>query len=140
MGFDMSNNTFFIDQPVRVTDLNYGAHVGITQMHGMAHSARFSLLASHGLTELDVGGVGLMAVESNIKLSAESFPGAILRFFVDIEIVSKTKFKCIVRVFNNETNQHVATIEDLMICFDYERKRPAAIPETFKALFRKEAP
>lgn len=134
----MSNNTFSLDQPVRVTDLNYGNHVGITQMHGMAHSARYCFFSSLGLTELDVGGVGLMALESHIKLKAESFLGDILRFFVDIEILSKTQFKCIVSVFNSQTNKPVATIEETMICFDYARKRPAAIPESFKCHFVKE--
>lgn len=134
-GLFMPANTFFLDQPVRVTDLNYGAHVGIMQMHGMAHNARYCLLASLEMSEVDIGGAGIMALESNIKLSAESFLGDILRFFVNIEILSKTQFKCIISVYNPTTNKPVATVEEKMLCYDYARKKPAAIPEGFTKTF-----
>jgi len=134
----MSTETFYIDQPVRVTDLNYGKHVGVAQMHGMAHNARCCFLSSLGLSESDIGGAGIMALESNIKLSAECLQGDQLRFFVDITIVSRTQFKCTVSVFNIQSNKTVATVEEKILCFDYGRKRPAAIPESFGSQFEKE--
>lgn len=131
----MSNNTYFLDQPVRVTDLNYGKHLGMTQLNGMAHNARYCFLAAHGLSETDIGGAGIMLAETKMKLKAECFQGDILRFFVSIEILSRAQFKCEISVVNAQTNTPVAMIEDLIVCYDYSRKRPASIPDSFKALF-----
>ena len=130
----MSKEKFYIDQEVRVTDINYGQHLGMTQLHGMAHNARCACLRAIGLTELDVGGVGVIVSESNIKFSKECFMGDMLRFIVDFEIISKVQFKCIISVFDMKSNENVAKIEDKMICYDYSRRRPSAIPEGFKSI------
>lgn len=131
----MSNNDFVIEQHVRVADLNYGSHVGISEMHAMAHNARYALLASHHLSELDVGGAGLMAIESTTIMHGECFAGELLEFVVKFEVLSKIKFKCIVSVKNKTTGKPAAIVEDTMICYDYDKKKPAAIPDTFLKVF-----
>lgn len=131
----MAKEKFYIDQEVRVTDLNYGQHLGVTQLHGMSHNARCACLRDIGLTESDIGGVGIIVSESNIKLAKESYLGDMLRFIVDFEIISRTQLKCVVSVINRNSNENVASIEDKIICFDYSRKRPSSIPEGFKTIF-----
>ncbi|MFI4956551.1 MAG: acyl-CoA thioesterase [Gammaproteobacteria bacterium] len=122
---------YFVDQIVRVTDLNYGNHVGVSQMSGMAHQARFAYLNSMGLSESDIGGVAIMVLESTICMKAESFLGDLLRFYVEFQRVSKSQCVCNVFVFNLVKDVLVATVEDKIIAYDYQRRRPSALPETF---------
>jgi acyl-CoA thioesterase FadM len=132
----MTTLPYFIDQTVRVSDLNYGQHVGIAEMHRLAHQARISFLSSLGYTERDIGGVGFLAVESHIELLSESVLGDLLRFQVKIEIFSKAQFKSRVSIVDPQTGKAVASVEDRLVCYDFMRKRPAAVPEEFAARFR----
>lgn len=130
----MKKEPYYIDQHVRVTDLNYGNHLGLPQVSCMAHNARLCFLKSLGLSEMDIGGCAVMIVASHIELKAESLHGDMLRFFVSIEIISKTKFQCHISVLNPDKDILVATIEDTLVCYDYERKRVVAVPDSFKHL------
>lgn len=120
---------YHLDQQVRVTDLNYGDHLGIPQLCGMAHNARLCFLKSLGLSESDIGGPQIMVAESNITIKKQCLHGDILRFYVTLEPISRTQFKCVISVLNQ--NVVVANIEDRLICYDYSRKRPVAIPDSF---------
>ena len=50
---------FSINITVRITDLNYGGHLGNDSLLSLIHEARVAFLDSHGLSELDCGGVSL---------------------------------------------------------------------------------
>ncbi|HJY22446.1 MAG TPA: hypothetical protein VJ279_06150, partial [Hanamia sp.] len=46
--------------PVRITDLNYGNHVGNHAMVAIIHEARVQFLNLHGFTEMNAGGTSLI--------------------------------------------------------------------------------
>jgi acyl-CoA thioesterase FadM len=64
---------------VRVTDLNYGRHLGNDAVLGLVHEARFRFLRAHGLSELDFEGCGLILADAAIRYRAEAFAGDELR-------------------------------------------------------------
>ena len=45
--------------PVRITDINYGGHVGNDTVLSIIHEARMQFFKSMGYTEMDFGGDGL---------------------------------------------------------------------------------
>lgn len=63
---------------VRITDLNYGAHVGNDRMLGLLHEARHRFLVQHGATELAVGGVRLVVSDAVVTYHAEVHAGDVL--------------------------------------------------------------
>src|SRR5687767_12160324 len=73
---------FSTEIEVRITDLNYGQHLGNDALLGLIHEARVRFLRAHGLQELDVGGTSLIMVDVAIVYRAEAFAGDRLCFAV----------------------------------------------------------
>lgn len=66
--FDLS-----IKIPVRITDINYGNHVGNDSLVGIINEARLQLLQHFGFSELNIEGIGLILGELLIEFKKESF-------------------------------------------------------------------
>ena len=69
---------FSTDIHVRITDLNYGGHVGNDTFLSLIHEARTAFLASHGLSETVCGGVSLIRADAAIVYIAEANAGDVL--------------------------------------------------------------
>lgn len=52
---------------IRVTDLNYGGHVGNDSFLSLLQEARQQFLLSHGYRELSIAGVGLIMADVAIE-------------------------------------------------------------------------
>src|SRR5919107_5671612 len=67
--------------PVRITDLNYGGHLGNDALLGILHEARVQFLRSLGLeSDYDpVSKLGLIMVDVAIEYKGEAFHGDVLR-------------------------------------------------------------
>jgi Predicted thioesterase len=59
-------------------DINYGGHLGNDRVLGLAHEARVRWLASHDLSEADVGGAGLIMADAALVFRQEAFLGDVL--------------------------------------------------------------
>jgi len=73
---------FSCDIPVRITDLNYGGHVGNDTILSLIHEARVQYLKKFGMQELDFAGVGLIMGDAAIEFKSESFHGDVIRVWV----------------------------------------------------------
>ena len=69
---------FITEIPVRITDLNYGGHVGNDTILTIIHEARMQYLKQHGISELDFGGVGIIMSDVGIQFKNELFYGDIV--------------------------------------------------------------
>ena len=49
--------------PVRITDINYGNHLGNSSLVEIIHEARMQFLSQHGFTEMNAGGSSLIMSE-----------------------------------------------------------------------------
>ena len=67
--------SFTTSIPVRITDINYGGHVGNDSILSLVHEARMRFLKQLGYSELDVGGVGLIMADAAIEFRNELFYG-----------------------------------------------------------------
>ncbi len=61
--------------PVRITDLNYGGHVGNDTVLSLIHEARVQFLQHYGYAELNMAGVGLIMSDVGIEFKQELFYG-----------------------------------------------------------------
>ena len=78
--------------PIRITDLNYGGHVGNDSVLSLIHEARVQFLRHHGYTELDMAGVGLIMADTTIEFKNELFYGEELRASVAASEFSRIGF------------------------------------------------
>lgn len=58
---------FTIPLKVRVSDLNYGAHVGYQNYFSYFQEARIAYLDQFTFSELDIGGCGMIVAEATCK-------------------------------------------------------------------------
>src|SRR5688500_14586924 len=77
---------------IRITDLNYGGHVGNDTILSLIHEARAQYLEAKGHTELDMAGTGLIMNDVGIEYKAESFHGDIIKISVAAGDFSKVSF------------------------------------------------
>jgi acyl-CoA thioester hydrolase len=64
--------------PVRISDINYGNHVGNDAFVSIVHEARVQWLQKEGYTELNFAGTGLIISDLAIEFKNESFYGDII--------------------------------------------------------------
>src|SRR5688500_12149107 len=115
--------------PVRITDLNYGNHVGNDSILSLIHEARVLFLNHHHLSELHFGGVGLIIADVAIEFKAELFYGDVLKVYVTANEFSVVGFDLVYKLVKNEEEIVVAIAKTGMVCFDYKQKKVAKVPE-----------
>lgn len=120
--------------PVRITDLNYGGHVGNDTILTLVHEARVQYLQSMGYRELDLEGVGLIMADAAIEFRAELFYGDQVIAEVAATDFSRVGFDLVYRFTKNKEghDQLVALAKTGMVCFNYADKKIAPLPEPAK--------
>lgn len=130
--FDIS-----IKIPVRITDINYGDHVGNDSLVSIIHEARMQFFQHHGYTELNIEGtVGLIMSDLVIEFKNESFYKDTIEVKLGRGDISKVSFELIYALSakRDTTSIIIANAKTTMVCFDYELKKVASIPEKLKAI------
>ena len=117
--------------PVRITDLNYGNHVGNDAVLSIIHEARMQFLSHHGFAELDCAGVGLIMSEVGIEFKKEIFYGDVLSVNVAAVNFTSVGFDLYYQILNKE-NLVTALAKTGMVCYDYEKKKIAKVPVVVK--------
>lgn len=116
--------------PVRITDLNYGNHVGNDTILSMIHEARVQYLQQLGYGELNLAGVGVIMSDVAIEFKSELFYGDEVIASVAAADLSKISFDLYYKLEKRSgyTMQLVAIAKTGMVCYDYSKKKVAAIP------------
>ncbi|PKV66991.1 acyl-CoA thioesterase [Pontibacter ramchanderi] len=118
--------------PVRITDLNYGAHLGNDALLSILHEARLQLLKHFGYTELDLGGASLIMADVAIEYKGEGFYGDVLTLKLAFDDVHKYGFDITYHVLN-QNGKEVARAKTGMLCFNYQQRKLMALPDEVKA-------
>ena len=125
---------FATEIPVRVTDLNYGGHLGNDALLGLLHEARVHFLRSIGL-ENDYDAVtklGLIMVDVAVEYKGEAFHGDVLRVQMAGNDLSKYGFDVVYHV-HNQAGKEVARAKTGMLCFDYNTHKLRLLPPELAA-------
>lgn len=117
--------------PVRVTDLNYGGHVGNDRMLAYAQEARMAFLKQWSYTELDAGGKGLIMADTAVQYKGEAFYGDVIDVQVGVDEIKPSSFELYYRMstMRESSVKLIALVKTGMICFDYATRSVCAMPE-----------
>lgn len=117
--------------PVRITDLNYGGHVGNDRILSLVHEARMQYLAQFGWTELQFAGASLIMADAAIEFKAELFYGDTLRVHVTPANLSRISFDLfyLLEKQSGDSWTTVARVKTGMVCFDYRQKKVISLPD-----------
>jgi acyl-CoA thioesterase FadM len=114
---------------VRITDLNYGGHLGNDSLLSLVHEARVAFLSSHSFSELDCGGVSLTMGDAAIIYQGEAYAGDELNIEVAAREPSNSGFRLFYRLTRSSDGQKIALAETGMVCFDYGAKKIVPLPK-----------
>ena len=127
-----STFTFSATIPVRITDLNYGGHVGNDTILSIIHEARVQYLKNFGYSEKDLGGVGMIMSDVVINFRNELFYGDVIEASVAVMNISRASFDLVYVLKNNQNI--IAEAKTGMVCFDYEKRKVTALPEEVRTI------
>ena len=117
--------------PVRITDINYGGHVGNDTLLTLVHEARMQYLGQWGYTEMNMEGAGLIMADAGIEFKKELFHGDQVIASVVAGEFTRIGFDLYYKLEKTTANGPVtvALAKTGMICFDYTQKKMVAVPE-----------
>jgi acyl-CoA thioesterase FadM len=118
-----------IELPIRITDLNYGAHLGNDALVSLLHEARVQFLAHMQLTEYDPATKqGMIMADLAVEYKGEGFHGDVLRVRMAAANLHKYGFDVVYHV-QTTTGRDIARAKTGMLCFDYNIRKLRALPE-----------
>ena len=120
--------SFECELPIRITDLNYGNHVGNDRVLSLLHEARVQFLQHHGFSELDCAGTGLIMKDVIIEFKKEIKYGDTLMAYVAASNFTKVSFDIFYRLIKKQENTLAVVAKTGMLCFDYRAGKITAVP------------
>jgi acyl-CoA thioesterase FadM len=128
------NFLFTCTIPVRITDINYGGHVGNDTVLSIIHEARMQFLNHHGYTELEFAGLGMIMSYAGIEFKTELFYGDEVTVSIVPEDFTKISFELVYKLEKTSGNKRllVAAARTQMVCYDYSKKKIAFLPGEVK--------
>ncbi len=124
---------FAVAIPVRITDLNYGAHLGNDALLSLLHEARVQFLAHLGAAEFDPATqLGFIMVDVAMEYKAEAFYGDVLTIYLAANDLSKYGFDIVYHV-KNQAAKEIARAKTGMLCFDYTTRKLRSLPPELAA-------
>lgn len=123
--------SFSTEISIRITDLNYGGHVGNDSFLSLIQEARQQYLQQFGYAELDFEGLGLIMADSVVEYKRELSYGDIVKISVQAADFDKLGFDLfyLLEINNREVPIIAGKAKTGMICYDYKTKKKTSIPE-----------
>jgi acyl-CoA thioester hydrolase len=131
---DLPARTVFTTEiPVRITDVNYGGHLGNDSLLSILHEARVQFLKKFGFSESNIDGVGIIMSDAVLVYKAEVFYGDILTVAIGVDdlqaIGADITYRVLVR------GKEAARAKTGIVFFDYNNRKIVQTPQVFKDLF-----
>ncbi|TGE09659.1 thioesterase family protein [Hymenobacter fodinae] len=114
---------FTTQLPIRITDLNYGAHLGNDALLSMLHEARVQFLQFVGRPEVDrATGLGHIMADVAIEYKGEGFHGDVLHIQMAATDLHTFGFDIVYWV-KNQDGREIARAKTGMLGFDYNTRK-----------------
>ena len=127
---------FAVTIPVRITDLNYGAHLGNDALLSLLHEARVQFLAHFGVAEVDPATqLGFIMADVAIEYKGEAFYGDVLHIGLAANDLNKYGFDIVYHV-KSQTGKEIARAKTGLLCFDYATRKLRSLPPELAAKLR----
>ena len=116
--------------PIRITDLNYGGHVGNDAFLSLIHEARVRFLQHYGYSEMNVEGAGLIMADAAIEYKKELSYGDMVVIAVTATGFDKLGFDIFYKLELEDGEKRILAgkAKTGMMCFDYTLKKKMPVP------------
>lgn len=119
---------------IRITDLNYGGHVGNDSFLSLIHEARQQFLNHLDYSELKIENASLIMADAQIEFKKELSYGNEVKISVTASGFDKFGFDIFykIEIINNENLVLAGKAKTGMLCYDYQNKKLMPVPEEAK--------
>lgn len=125
---------FSTEIPIRISDINYGNHLGNDAVLSLIHEARLRFLKSKGMGELGIEGLGLIITDAVIVYKSQAFYGDVLIIEVGAGDINKYGCDIFYRLTNRDTGKEVARAKTGIVFINYQTQKVSSMPLSFKAI------
>lgn len=118
--------------PIRITDVNYGGHVGNDSFLSLIQEARLQFLKDYGYSEVDFAGVGIIMIDAAMEYKAELFYGDVVEIAVAPGNMSRVGFDLFYLLQKKDADNNaiiVAKAKTGILCFDYSQRKVVPVPK-----------
>ena len=118
--------------PVRITDINFGGHVGNDTILSLVHETRAQYFNYCGYDELNFAGVGTIMSDVAIEYKNQIYYGDEITASIAVGEITRVAFDLFYKLEKRSADDKlipVAFAKTWMVCYDYDQKKVAAIPE-----------
>jgi acyl-CoA thioesterase FadM len=127
--------SFSTEVPIRISDINYGGHLGHDAILPLAHEARIKFLEHFGYSEVDIEGIAYLMADAVIIYKSQAYHGQTLKIEIDVRDFTRSACDFIYRLSDTETGTEIARLKTGVVFWDYRATKTARVPEGFKAKF-----
>jgi acyl-CoA thioesterase FadM len=123
---------FSANIPIRITDVNFGGHVGNDTILSIVHEARAQFFTHLGYTELDFAGAGTIMSDVAIEYKNQTYYGDHVLASVAVGEITRVAFDLFYKLEKRSADGKlipVAFAKTWMVCYDYDLKKLTAVPE-----------
>lgn len=120
---------------VRVSELNYGNHLGNDRVLALVHEARMRFFQHYGLKEYDIDDISFLQADCAVVYKSEAFWGDRLRIKVAAGDYTRVAVDFYFRIENAETGKVVAEAKTGLVCFDFKNRKIHSLPTVLKETF-----
>ncbi len=123
--------TFETELSIRITDINYGNHVGHDSFISLLHEARLRFLRNIGFSEANIDGKALIISDLAVSYESQVFYGGKLKFEIGADEFNKYGCDIFYRVSNTKSGELVLLAKTGIVFFDYIREKITTMPDKF---------
>jgi acyl-CoA thioester hydrolase len=125
------NFNFSTNIKIRITDLNYGGHVGNDSFLALIHEARQQFFNFFGYAELKIENASLIMTDALMEFKKELNYGDEVKISVVADSFDKFGFDIFYKleIVNNGVPVLAAKAKTGMLCYNYESKKIMLLPE-----------
>jgi acyl-CoA thioester hydrolase len=134
--FPIEKPLFQATIPVRISDINYGKHMGNDALLSIIHESRMQLLSQWGYDELNAAGTALIMADVMIAYKGEAFYGDVLTIDIYAEEITTHSFDLLYLVRTERSGKpiDIAHAKTGMICYDYDERKIDEVTAELKKL------
>jgi len=130
---------FHTEMTVRISDVNYGNHLGHDALISMLHEARVQFLSMLSYSESDVEGCSLIMRDIAVQYTSEAFYGEAISIEVAVAAIAARSFDLVYRMCRVRDRREIARATTCMVFFDYKAKKSITVPPEFIHKIKTEA-
>lgn len=120
--------------PVRISDINYGNHVGNDSFVSIIHEARLQWLQQKRYSELNFSGKSLIMGDLAIEFKSEAYYGDVIDIVIFSGEIMRVSFELYYQLTTTRNDKAIliANAKTGMICFDYNIKKTVSLTDEMK--------